>query len=122
MCLLSFFGGVPLCGIFAKDAAIITAGAEYLKAYAIDCLLTCFLFCFIGFYNGLGTTRFVMVQGIVGAFCVRIPVCLLMSRWEPVTLFHIGLSTPCSTVAQIALCIFWMAWIRNRTPLLTPEK
>ena len=121
MCLLSFFGGNVLCGIFAKDAAIITAGAEYLKAYAIDCLLTCFLFCFIGFYNGLGTTRFVMAQGIAGAFCVRIPVCLLMSRWEPVTLFHIGLSTPCSTVAQIALCFLWLAWVRKKTPLLTPD-
>ena len=121
MFLLSFFGGIPLCALFAKDAAIAAAGAEYLKAYAIDCLLTCFLFCFIGFYNGLGTTRFVMIQGIAGAFCVRIPVCLLMSRWEPVTLFHIGLSTPCSTVAQIALCVLWMAWIRRWTTLLTPE-
>ena len=122
MFLLSFFGGQVLCGIFAKDAAIIVAGAEYLKAYAIDCLLTCFLFCFIGFYNGLGTTRFVMIQGIAGAFFVRIPVCLFMSRWEPVTLFHIGLSTPCSTVAQIAFCLIWMFWIRTRTSLLTPEK
>ena len=49
-------------------------------------------------------------------------LCLLMSRWEPVTLFHIGLSTPCSTVAQIALCFFWMVWVQNRTPLLAPEK
>lgn len=122
MFLLSFFGGKLLCGVFSNDGEIISAGAEYLKAYAIDCLLTCFLFCFIGFYNGLGTTRFVMAQGIAGAFCVRIPVCFLMSRWEPVTLFHIGLSTPCSTVAQIALCFLWMAWIRNRTPLLTAEK
>ena len=119
MCLLSFFGGHILCGAFAKDADIIAAGAEYLKAYAIDCLLTCFLFCFIGFYNGLGTTRFVMLQGIFGAFCVRIPVCLFMSQWEPVTLFHIGLSTPCSTVAQIALCFLWLAWVRRRTPYLS---
>lgn len=122
MFLLSFFGGKLLCGVFSNDGEIITAGAEYLKAYAIDCLLTCFLFCFIGFYNGLGTTHFVMAQGIAGAFCVRIPVCLLMSRWEPVTLFHIGLSTPCSTVAQIVLCFLWMAWIRNRTLLLALEK
>ena len=119
MFLLSFFGGHILCGAFAKDAEIIGAGAEYLRAYAIDCLLTCFLFCFIGFYNGLGTTRFVMVQGIFGAFCVRIPVCLLMSRREPVTLFHIGLSTPCSTAAQIALCFLWLAWVRQRTPYLS---
>ena len=121
MCLLSFFGGQILCGAFAKDADIIAAGAEYLRAYAIDCLLTCFLFCFIGFYNGLGTTRFVMVQGIFGAFCVRIPVCLFMSRWEPVTLFHIGLSTPCSTAAQIALCFLWLAWVRRKTPYLSGD-
>ena len=35
MFLLSFFGGQVLCGIFAKDAAIIVAGAEYLKAYLL---------------------------------------------------------------------------------------
>ena len=44
---------------------------EYIKAYAVDCLFTCFLFCFIGFYNGMGYTTFVMAQGIIGAFLVR---------------------------------------------------
>ena len=70
----------------------------------MDCLLTCFLFCFIGFFNGLGMTRFVMIQGILGAFCVRVPVSFWMSRQEPVSLFRIGLATPCSTLLQILLC------------------
>lgn len=113
MFYLAFFHGDILSGIFANEAGVIMASAEYLKAYAIDCLLTCFLFCFIGFFNGIGYTQFVMVQGIIGAFAVRIPVSFFMSKWEPVSLFHIGLATPCSTTVQILLCVICF-WIVNK--------
>ncbi len=115
MFYVSFFHGEILAGIFAGDMAVIAAAAEYLKAYAIDCLLTCFLFCFIGFFNGEGATRFVMLQGIVGAFGARIPVAFFMSRLRPVSLFRIGLATPCSTVLQIALCFAFYAFGARRT-------
>lgn len=82
--------------------------ADYLKAYAIDCLLTCFLFCFVGIYNGLGYTSFVMLEGVLGALAVRIPVSFLMSKIEPVSLFRIGLAIPCSTVLQIILCFIFL--------------
>ena len=104
MFALTWFRGDMLSGIFSNDGAVIAASADYLKAYAVDCLLTCFLFCFIGFFNGLGMTRFVMIQGIVGAFCVRVPVSFFMAGEEPVSLFRIGLATPCSTTVQIVLC------------------
>lgn len=100
----SFFRGDILAGMFAKDAAIIAPATEYLKAYAIDCLFTAFLFCFIGYFNGCGKTTFVMVQGIIGGICIRLPVSWLMSKVEPVSLFHIGLATPISTLIQILLC------------------
>lgn len=100
---LSFFHGSLLAGLFARDAEVIRAAADYLRAYAIDTLLTSILFCFIGYFNGRGNTTFVMAQGIVGAFLVRIPVSLLMSRMEPVSLFRVGLATPSSTVVQIVL-------------------
>ena len=105
MFVVTFWRGDLLAGLFSNDPDVIGAGAEYLKAYAIDCLLTCFLFCFIGFFNGLGMTRFVMMQGIIGAFLVRIPVAFLMSREVPVSMFHIGLATPCSTVVQVIMCL-----------------
>ena len=101
----SFFHGDLLAGIFNKDPVVIEAAAEYLKAYAIDCLLVSFLFCFIGYFNGCGHTKFNMIQGIAGAFGVRIPVSFLMSRIVPVSLFKVGLATPCSTVLQIILCV-----------------
>lgn len=105
MWYLSFFHGAILAGIFAKDATIIAPATEYLKAYAIDCLFTAFLFCFIGYFNGCGKTTFVMLQGIIGGIFIRIPVSWAMSRIVPVSLFRIGLATPISTVVQIILCI-----------------
>lgn len=108
----SFFHGDLLAGIFAKDSAVIAAAADYLRAYAIDCLLTAFLFCFIGYFSGMGRTFFVMLQGLVGAFLVRIPVSFFVSRIGGVSLFYIGLATPASTLVQILLCAIYMARLR----------
>lgn len=104
MAYFTFFHGEVLAGIFAKDTQVILAAADYLKAYALDCLLTSFLFCFIGYFNGCSRTTFVMAQGIIGAFGVRLPVSWFMSRQAQVTLFHIGLATPASSLVQIILC------------------
>lgn len=114
MFYLSFFHGDMMSHIFANDPDVIAASADYLKAYAIDCLLTCFLFCFMGFYNGMEYTKFVMLQGIIGAFLVRVPVSFVMSRREPVLLFHIGLATPCSTILQITMCGIFMIVLRRK--------
>lgn len=104
MFFVTFFHGDLLAGIFSNKPDTVSDAFDYLKAYAIDCLLTCFLFCFIGFYNGIARTKFVMIQGIVGAFLVRIPVAFLMQHIGGGSLFMIGLATPCSTVLQIILC------------------
>lgn len=115
---LSFFHGDLLAGLFAKDTAVISAAAEYLKAYAIDCLLTSFLFCFIGYFNGTGNTIFVMLQGIIGAFGVRLPVSWIVSRQAGANLFHIGLATPASSLVQIILCgVFFVITLRKQKNL-----
>jgi len=110
----SFFHGDIFAGLFAKDTDIIFAAADYLKAYAIDCLLVSFLFCFIGYFNGCAKTAFVMCQGIIGAFCVRIPVSYFMSKLIPVSLFKVGLATPASTVVQILLCVIYFAFASKK--------
>ena len=57
MFYISFYHGIVLAGIFSSDPVVATAGADYLKAYAIDCLLTAIFFCYVGFYNGIGLTK-----------------------------------------------------------------
>jgi putative MATE family efflux protein len=101
----SFFHGDILAAIFTKDALIIAPATEYLKAYAIDCVFTSFLFCFMGYFNGCGNTTFVMIQGIIGGICVRLPVSWVMSKIIPVSLFKIGLATPIASFVQILLCL-----------------
>ncbi len=110
MFLISFFRGDLLASVFSKDAETIIASWDYLKAYAIDCLFTCFLFCFIGFFNGIGKTKFVMIQGLCGAFIIRVPFALLMQQFGNGSLFLIGMSIPFSTVLQIAM--FFVAYFR----------
>ncbi|MBQ8448520.1 MAG: MATE family efflux transporter, partial [Clostridia bacterium] len=124
MFFFTFFHGDLLAGIFAKDKPdAIFYAAEYLKAYGIDCIFVSFLFCFIGYFNGYGKTRFVMCQGLMGAFCVRIPVSFIMSTLEPVSVFNIGLATPCSTVVQITMCFIYFAVITRREKrLLAPKE
>lgn len=116
MGVFTFFRGDLLALIFSKDLAVVAQAHSYLKAYAIDCLLTPLLFCFTGYFNGCEKTLFVMFQGIVGAFLVRIPVAFLVSRFADTTLFEIGLATPASTCVQIALCLamFILMERRNR--------
>ncbi len=118
---LSFFHGSVLAGLFNGDPAIVSAAADYLRAYAIDVLMTSFLFPFIGYFNGRGSTGFVMVQGLVGAFCIRIPVSFFMSRLLPVSLFRVGLATPCSTLVQIVLCGGYFFWLRARDKRIDPQ-
>ena len=112
----SFFHGDILAAIFTKDALIIAPATEYLKAYAIDCVFTSFLFCFMGYFNGCGNTTFVMIQGIIGGICVRLPVSWVMSKIIPVSLFKIGLATPIASFVQILLCLGFFV-ITQRTNL-----
>ena len=114
MFFLSFFHGDILAGIFSSDPEVITAAVDYLKAYGIDCLFTAIFFCYTGFYNGIGMTKFVMIQGIIGAFCVRVPVSYFMSRQSGATLFHIGLATPLSSILQLILCVGCMLYLKKK--------
>ena len=76
----------------------------------------------VGVYgsNGCGKTTIVMIQGIVGAFFVRIPVAYVMSKIEPVSLFRVGLTTPSSTIVQIVICGVYLFFL-SRT-LFKKEK
>ncbi len=103
-----------LTALFAKDPAVIEAAFQYLKGYAIDCFVVSVLFCLIGYFNGRGDTFFVMIQGIVGAIVVRVPVTLLLSGLSNTSLFLIGLATPCASAVQMILCLCYLAAVSKK--------
>lgn len=100
-----FFFGDVLSALFSKDAAVIEQSAAYLRGFSADCLLTCVLFSFTGYFNGNGRTLFVMIQGITSSFLVRFPVSWLMSVTEGTNLTRIGLAAPIATIYGIIFYI-----------------
>ena len=103
MFYLSFFHGDLLSSFFTKDHDVIEAAADFLRSYAIDCALVSFNFNMMGYLNGCGQTLFVSIQGIVSTFLVRIPFSYFMSKVPDVSLFQVGLATPCATIFAIVL-------------------
>ena len=51
-----------------------------------------------------------MLQGIIGAFGVRLPISWFISRQSWAILFSIGLATPASTLVQILLCGIYFSY------------
>lgn len=108
MAWFSFFHGEVLCRLFSADPKVVTAGADYLKAYAIDCLITPFFFNMSGFFNGCGHTKIVMAENIIGGICVRLPLAYLFARIQPVSLFRIALATPSASIIQTIICTIYL--------------
>lgn len=116
MSYLSFFHGDLLSQIFIKEAPVIHASAEFLRATAIECFILSIAYCFTGYYNGLGKTAFVMAQGLGAIFLVKLPFAWLATyRLEP-QLFRIGLSTAFAAAFTLAVCILYYIG-RNRKGL-----
>ena len=102
----------PVIVMIEQDVIKDAVGPEYKRFSPY--LLTAFFFCFLGYFNGCGRTRFFFLQGLAGAFCVRIPLAILFSRIEPVSLFRIGLSTPCSSLVQTVMCIVYFVILQKQ--------
>lgn len=117
MLFLLVFAGDVLASIFTPKEEVILAAHSYLKAYGIDCLIAPMMFCFIGYFNGRERTLFVMLQGFAGAYLVRLPIVLIVSRITGATLFHIGLGTPASSLVQITLCILYYRYLNRKTSI-----
>lgn len=99
-----FFHGTVFTQIFTNDPEVVQAAAEFVKDYAIDSMLTSFLFCFVGYFNGCGKTTITLAQGIVGVM-IRIPTAIIIRNSSIASIFTIGLATPISTSVQIIVCL-----------------
>ncbi len=114
MSYMCTFQGHLLTNIFVTDPDVSAASIEYLKAYAFDTVFVTIMFCMVGYFNGIGKTKFVMMQGIVGAFGIRIPLAFFISQLPNTTLFKVGLATPSSTVVQIVMCLVYYRYLKKK--------
>lgn len=111
---IGFFGGEIISSLFTGDADVMAQSASYLRGFSAECILTCVLFSSIGYFNGCGNSIPVMVQGITSAFCIRIPISILMSRLPNASLMFVGFATPITTVYGIIFFMICFAWEKRK--------
>lgn len=114
MAYICFFHGDLLARIFTHEQAVIQATQLYMRSYAFDVLLTAIFFCFVGYFNGYGKTRFVMIQGLIGALLFRIPLSFLFSSLPHADLFTLGMATPASSLVQVLLCLGYYLYLQKQ--------
>lgn len=98
--------------LFQFDPEVTAAGAQYLRTFSVDFLLVAFVFCYNGFFNGCGCTRYTMFNGIVSTLIIRVPLAFLFSNWMPDSLYGIGLAAPIASVIGLVIHVIMM-----RTPI-----
>ena len=113
----AFFRGDLLASVFASDPQAIAKAFEYLRGLAPEAFLTCILFSFMGYFNGHSRSSFVMVQGLLQSFLIRLPVSWYMSMRDGTSLTGIGLAVPVSTMVGIFLCWLYYRRMNNQMKL-----
>ena len=111
---VTFFRGDIPASLFTSNESYIVRGAEYLKGFSPEAILTCIVFSYIGYFNGHGMSLPVMLQGITASFLVRVPLSYVFSLKEGASLFDIGLAVPLASVYGIVFFTVWYGWYRKR--------
>ncbi len=111
---LAAFHGTLFTKLFTNDAEITVYALQYLKSYAFDCVMVAVMFSYSGYFNGYGKTTFVMIQSVIAALLIRVPLAYFFSTMEDTSLFIIGLATPTATLTQIVMCVLYFRHIHRK--------
>ena len=111
--LIQRIGG-PVVGLFTTDAAVITAGAQYLRGYVWDCLFAGIHFSFSGYFCACGRSELSFLHNICAIVLVRIPGVYLTSVRFPSTLLPMGLATAAGSLCSVVICVIAFVCIRRR--------
>lgn len=109
ICLYAQVWPETLTAIFSNDAAVIAAASDYLRAFSLDCILVCIVFCLNSYFSGSGKSLVAFAHSMIATFGVRIPLSYLLSRSAGTSLYQIGLAAPAASLVSIAICgvILW---------------
>lgn len=111
--LATQFTADRIVGCFARDSAVIAAGALYLQGYIFDCIFAGIHFSFSGFFCALGRSEFSFLHNLVAIVTARIPLVWLTSNWYPDTLFPMGLATCAGSVVSVIICVLVFGWLKG---------
>ena len=122
--VIIFFFGETLSTIFIdrtieNASETIKDSGIFLKATSIECFLFCIAYCFMGYLNGRGKTRFVMIQGVCAIFLVKIPYLYLATYVMEPNLFNMGLGLVFSALFSLIVCLTYFLIFKHKEKHIT---
>jgi putative MATE family efflux protein len=115
LCMLySQFLPHTLVGLFTRDAAVLAAGAAYLKAYSFDVIFAGIHFCFSGYFCGDQKSVISFIHNIIAIVLVRIPGAYFASVFFPDSLYPMGWAAPLGSLLSALICIAFYLYYSRR--------
>ncbi len=114
MFLLTYFKGDMLASVFEKNPLVIASTKDYLRGVSAEYLMISIIFCFLGYFNGIGKTGIVLLEGFVSSFLFRIPLSYYFSHLPETDLFTIGLAVPLSAASSLVMCAVYFIYVRRK--------
>ena len=94
---------------FTSDAAVIAAGAQYIRGYIFDCMFAGIQFCFSGYFCAWGRSGLSFAHNTLSILLVRLPGAYFGSKLFPQTLLPMGLASACGSLFSSIVCFaFWL--------------
>ena len=104
----------PAVALFTDDPSVILFGGQYLKAYAIDCMLAGVHLCFSGFFCAYGMSVISFLHNAVSVILIRVPGSYLAAKLFPATLYPMGLAAPAGSLLSILICSAVYVWFLRK--------
>ena len=101
-------------GLFTADAAVIAAGAWYLRGYIFDCFFAGVHFSFSGYFCAYGRSELSFIHNILSIVLVRVPGAYLASKLFPDNLLPMGLATACGSLLSVIVCLVMYTVLKRK--------
>lgn len=105
--IITYTFAYQLSSIFTNNKEILEQSSLMLKGFATESLFTGILFSFNGYFSGHTKTRFVLINGLICSFLVRVPLSYLVLTSPNGNMFYMGLVYPSATIFGIILDIIY---------------
>lgn len=95
-----------IVNLFSKnEREVIILGGQYLRSYAIDCMLASIHFCFSGYFCACGKSVYSFIHNMISIILLRIPGAYFASIFFPETLFPMGFAAPMGSLLSDIICL-----------------
>ena len=119
--ILIQFIAESIVGLFTPDAAVISAGGQYLRGYIFDCIFAGIHFSFSGYFCACGKSGLSFMHNIIAVALVRVPGVYFTSKLFPATLLPMGLATAAGSLVSVIICVIAFAVISRRVKAAAAE-